>query len=147
MKNSPTPRPVVAAAILDNLHEPTELLCAARAYPASLRGLFELPGGKVEPGESPRQALAREISEELGTCLEFGSEVRSTAGPWEILEGRTMQVWLAQVAPGAPAPHLSESHLELVWQPLDQVEDLPWLPTNQPIVTELKQLGFRQTHS
>ena len=56
-------RPVVAAAILDSLRHPTQVLCAARAYPQELAGLFELPRGKVEDGEIPEQALAREIRE------------------------------------------------------------------------------------
>ena len=39
------PRPVVAAAIVDSLEHPTELLACSRAYPQELRGQFELPGG------------------------------------------------------------------------------------------------------
>ena len=59
------PRPVVAAAIVDSLSEPTMLLACSRAYPQELRGQFELPGGKVEEGEDPTVALMREITEEL----------------------------------------------------------------------------------
>ena len=59
-------RPVVAAAIVDSLSEPTMLLACSRAYPQELRGQFELPGGKVEDNEDPVHALAREIAEELG---------------------------------------------------------------------------------
>ena len=58
-------RPVVAAAIVDSLSAPTKLLACSRAYPQELRGQFELPGGKVEDGEDPTVALAREIAEEL----------------------------------------------------------------------------------
>ena len=60
------PRPVVAAAIVDSLSEPTMLLACSRAYPQELRGQFELPGGKVEGAEDPVEALTREIIEELG---------------------------------------------------------------------------------
>ncbi len=73
-------RPVVAAAILDSLEAPTRLLCAARAYPPALAGRFELPGGKVEPGETPEEALAREIAEELSTRLRLGAPVPRPAG-------------------------------------------------------------------
>ena len=66
---SPNPRPVVAAAIFDRLPHPTALLCASRSYPENLRGLFELPGGKVEEGEDPVRGLVREIDEELGCAL------------------------------------------------------------------------------
>ena len=41
---------VVAAALLDDPHRPQRLIAAQRAYPESLRGLWELPGGKQEPG-------------------------------------------------------------------------------------------------
>lgn len=68
--------PVVAAAIVDDLDRPTQLLAAARAYPEELAGQYELPGGKVEPGESPQSALAREIREELGCNLALGPLVR-----------------------------------------------------------------------
>ena len=59
------PRPVVAAAIVDSLERPTELLACSRAYPQELRGQFELAGGKVEDNEDPVEALTREIAEEL----------------------------------------------------------------------------------
>src|SRR5450830_4739 len=52
---------VVAAAIVDDLDDPRELLAARRAVPASLAGRWEFPGGKVDDGESPEEALHREI--------------------------------------------------------------------------------------
>ena len=65
-----SPRPVVAAAIVDSLRAPTRLLCAARAYPPQLRGRYELPGGKLEHGEAPLEGLAREIRD--GVRERFG---------------------------------------------------------------------------
>ncbi len=98
------PRPVVAAAIVDSLREPTMLLACSRAYPQELRGQFELPGGKVEEGEDPTAALTREIAEELGARLTIGERVCPEDGQWwPILGGRVMGVWLAEVAPGSPA--------------------------------------------
>ena len=52
------PRPVVAAAIVDSLENPTVLLACSRAYPEELRGLFELPGGKIEDGEDAVGAVS-----------------------------------------------------------------------------------------
>lgn len=129
-----TKRPVVAAAILDSLDHPTRLLCAARAYPEELAGRFELPGGKVEDGETPLEALGREIAEELRTTLSIGNRVPGPDdGWWPILQGRRMGVWLAQVRPGSPAPHLGTSHVELRWVPLDEVATLDWIGHDLPI--------------
>jgi 8-oxo-dGTP diphosphatase len=128
-------RPVVAAAILDSLESPTRLLCASRAYPAALAGLFELPGGKVEPGESPSGALGREIAEELATSLILGPKVAAPDGGWwPVLEGRRMAVWLARIADGAPAPRRGPSHRELRWVPLDRLDALDWIGADRPIV-------------
>ena len=129
------PRPVVAAAIVDSLSEPTMLLACSRAYPQELRGQFELPGGKVEEGEDATVALAREIAEELGARLRIGERVCPEDGQWwPILGGRVMGVWLAEVVPGSPAPRAGASHLEAKWVPLADLAALPWIAADLPIV-------------
>lgn len=57
---------VVAAVICDNIKEKNKIFATARGY-GELKGGWEFPGGKVEPGETPQQALVREIMEELDT--------------------------------------------------------------------------------
>ena len=129
------PRPVVAAAIVDSLSEPTMLLACSRAYPQELRGQFELPGGKVEGAEDPVEALTREIAEELGACLTIGERVCPEGGLWwPILGGRVMGVWLAEVAAGSPEPRVGASHLEARWVPLENLAALPWIVADLPIV-------------
>ena len=131
----PMPRPVVAAAIVDSLSDPTMLLACSRAYPQELRGQFELPGGKVEDNEDPVEALTREIAEELGARLIIGERVCPEDGQWwPILGGRVMGVWLAEVAAGSPAPRAGASHLEATWVPLADLVELPWIVADLPIV-------------
>ena len=128
-------RPVVAAAIVDSLSEPTMLLACSRAYPQELRGQFELPGGKVEDNEDPVEALMREIAEELGARLIIGERVCPEGGQWwPILGGRVMGVWLAEVAAGSPAPRAGASHLEARWVPIADLADLAWIVADLPIV-------------
>ena len=129
------PRPVVAAAIVDSLERPTELLACSRAYPQELRGQFELPGGKVEDNEDPAVALTREIMEELGTRITVGARVCPDGGLWwPILGGRVMGVWLAEVALGSPSPRAGASHVEARWVPISDLGNLPWIIADLPIV-------------
>ena len=62
---------VVAAIICDNIKEKKKIFATARGY-GELKGGWEFPGGKVEPGETPQQALVREIMEELDTEIKVG---------------------------------------------------------------------------
>ena len=65
---------VVAAIICDNIKEKNKIFATARGY-GELKGGWEFPGGKVEPGETPQQALVREIMEELDTEIKVGELV------------------------------------------------------------------------
>lgn len=71
-------RIVVAAAIVAEARP--ELLLAQRRYPPEVAGLWELPGGKVEDGETWQAALEREIAEELGMSIEAGEQLGVVVG-------------------------------------------------------------------
>src|SRR5699024_5609156 len=66
---------VAAGAIVDDLRRPTRLLAARRSAPKSLAGRWEFAGGKVEPDETPEQAVHRELWEELGIRVRLGAEI------------------------------------------------------------------------
>ncbi len=116
--NHPAELVVAAAIVRDGL-----LLAARRTQPPHLAGGWELPGGKVEPGESDEAALLREIREELGVDVRL---VRRVGADWPL--GRyVLRVWLAEVV-GAGEPAALEQHDALQWVPFDGVSGVAWLP-------------------
>jgi 8-oxo-dGTP diphosphatase len=133
-----TSRPVlvVAAAIVDDLDDPSVLLTARRAVPARLAGRWEFPGGKVDPGETAQDALHREIREELGVRIALGDELAGPDdGAWRLTDDYVMRLWLAELVEGAPAPLVE--HDELRWLPRGQWLDVPWLDADVRIVETL----------
>lgn len=137
-------RVVVAAAIVDDLAKPTQVLAGRRTEPSSLAGGWELPGGKVEQGESPLVALHREIDEELGVQIELGAHV---PGPlpglaWPLGDDFELLVWFAAVLEGEPQP--LEDHDLLSWVPLADIEQVAWLPADLPLALELAAIARRR---
>lgn len=65
---------VAAAVICDSLENATRILATAKGY-GEFKGKWEFPGGKIEAGETPQQAIVREIREELGVEIKIGSLV------------------------------------------------------------------------
>jgi 8-oxo-dGTP diphosphatase len=127
---------VVAAAIVDDLDDPRELLTARRAVPASLAGRWEFPGGKVDAGESPEQALHREIREELGVRIALGAElVGPDDGAWQLSETYTMRLWCAEVLEGSPLPLVEHDRVQ--WLPVGHWMSVPWLDADVRIVEAL----------
>lgn len=131
---------VVGGAIVDSLERPTRLLAARRTAPPAFAGMWEFPGGKVEPGESHEAALHRELAEELGVRVQLGHEVAAPrADGWPLNAKAVMRVWFAEIVDGDPAP--LEDHDELRWVPLDNVEHLTglaWIPADFPIVEAVR---------
>ncbi|MGW1023160.1 (deoxy)nucleoside triphosphate pyrophosphohydrolase [Streptomyces sp. NPDC002577] len=118
---------VVGAALYDR----GRLLAARRSAPPELAGRWELPGGKVEPGELPEQALVRELREELGVEAEAVARV---PGEWPLKPGYALQVWTARLLSGRPEP--LQDHDDLRWLGPDEIWDVPWLDADVPAVKE-----------
>jgi 8-oxo-dGTP diphosphatase len=134
---------VVAGAIVDDLARPSRLLSARRAQPVSLAGRWEFPGGKVEPGEHPVDALHRELDEELGVAVRLGGEVVSPDPVgWRLSEKYVMRLWTAEVTRGEPQALVE--HDELRWLGRGDWLTVPWLDADVPIVHALIQQVVRR---
>lgn len=129
---------VVAAAVVNDLARPTRLLSARRSKPLSLAGRWEFPGGKKDEGETPVEALHREIVEELGVTISVGTEVPGPRdGGWPISHGYVMRVWAVTVLQGEPQPLVE--HDALTWLRAGEWLSVPWLDPDVPIVEELER--------
>ena len=115
------------------VNEAREVLCALRSQAMAMPGMWEFPGGKIEPGESPEAALRREIQEELGCEVEVGRFVADCTYEYPTIRVRLL-TYMATVTGGCMHP---SEHECLAWKPIDQLAALPWAPADLPTVDRL----------
>ncbi|MQA16204.1 MAG: NUDIX domain-containing protein [Pseudonocardiaceae bacterium] len=121
---------VVAAALLSE----GRLLAAQRSYPADTAGRWELPGGRVEEGESEQHALSRECREELAVDVVPGVRL----GPDVPLpDGGLLRVYLAVLADPAATPRALE-HRAIRWVAREQLDALDWLDADRALLPDLR---------
>jgi 8-oxo-dGTP diphosphatase len=120
---------VVGAAILDGAGR---VLAAQRDEPPHIAGFWELPGGKVEPGEGEIDALVRECREELAVDITVGARLGDDLpiGPTGVL-----RVWWARISRGRPK---ALEHRELRWLDASTLDSVEWLPADLPLLSELR---------
>jgi len=106
------------------------ILCAQRGSGGSLAGMWEFPGGKIEPEETARQALVREIDEELDCRVDVGGEITTTSHEYDfgVVHLTTFYCDLVE-----GDPRLSE-HEEVRWLGPHELELLEWAPADIPAV-------------
>lgn len=122
---------VVGAALLDQ----GRVLAARRSAPPEVAGGWEFPGGKVDPGESEREALVRECREELGVEVE---PLGRLDGEQPLKTGYVLRLWSARLVLGEP--RALEDHDTLRWLGPDELYDVAWLAADMPFLPAVREL-------
>ncbi|MET8283353.1 (deoxy)nucleoside triphosphate pyrophosphohydrolase [Micromonospora sp. NPDC005174] len=121
---------IVGAAIIRD----GRVLACARSAPPEVAGMWEFPGGKVEPGEGEAEALIRECAEELAVRVEIGGRVGRNV---RMAHGRSvLKVYAARLLHGDEPQALE--HRALRWLTVDELDSVTWLPADAPIVAALR---------
>lgn len=123
-------REVVAAAVIRD----GRLLLAQRTRPPELAGLWELPGGKVEPGETPAAALHRELVEELGVVAVAGERIGADV---PLRDGLVLRAYRATLVDGDPRPL---DHAALRWVDARELQEIALVGNDRGWVPDLVAL-------
>jgi 8-oxo-dGTP diphosphatase len=121
---------VVGAAIVRD----GRVLAARRTAPASAAGRWELPGGKVEPGETDAASLVREVLEELGVQIRVE---RWLVGEQPVGERYLLRVALVTLVSGEPT---ATEHDRVRWLAREELDDVDWLDADRPFLSEVSAL-------
>lgn len=125
---------VVAAIICDDMKEKNKIFATARGY-GELKGGWEFPGGKVEPGETSQQALIREIIEELDTEIKVGELIDTVEYDYPTFH-LSMDCFWAEVKAG----HLELKEAEAAkWLTKDQLDSIDWLPADILLIDQIRK--------
>ena len=121
---------VVAAVIRDK----EKIFATARGY-GEFKGQWEFPGGKVEPGETPQQALKREIMEELNTEIEVGELIDTIEYDYPTFH-LSMDCFWAKVSVGELELKEAEA---AKWLTKDELDSVAWLPADITLIGKIKE--------
>ena len=125
---------VVAAVICDSIKEKNRIFATARGY-GDLKGGWEFPGGKVEEGETPEQALVREIQEELDTLIKVGPFIDTIEYDYPTFH-LSMDCFYCEVKEG----HLELKEAEAAkWLSKSELDSVDWLPADVTLIDKIRQ--------
>lgn len=133
-----TTKPIVLVAAAALIDVDGRVLIAQRPEGKQLAGLWEFPGGKVEPGESPEQCLIRELKEELGIDV-----VEACLAPFVFASHAyesfhlMMPLWLCRRWSGVVQ---ALEHKAVAWVRPEKLSDYPMPPADEPLVAWLRDL-------
>ena len=127
---------VVAAVIRDR----GRVFATQRGYGENKDG-WEFPGGKIEPGETPQQALVREIEEELDTEIEVGEPLTEIEVDYPAFHLR-MQCFWCRIVEGTP---VLKEHEAARWLGLEDLDSVDWLPADRTILPLIRDKLISET--
>ena len=123
---------VVGAVFASDDH----VLAFRRKPGKSAGGKWEFPGGKVEPNESPQDALQRELKEELNVTVKVGDLIDRTSTP----VGTNIIDLACYYVTSEVTPSQSSDHDLIRWQHLDKIHELDWAEPDLPTLANLLKL-------